>query len=198
MSRFEPILKIADFWRFSRSRTTPNNGDIRFSVLFSGSAQFFNHKNCAEPTTSREDYGFPGPSKVRFSGFKVVVQEKSAKIDSWVLCSKSGFSKGKMRNQKYFHGQSVYENNELNIKNSISLLFGALKGLFWTVKKIFWLKTAILAIFWRWWALRVKLRRLLAESNITLLFHPLIQHRKCYILAVQHLCSYILPPSYHP
>ena len=87
--------------------------------------------------TSREDYGFPGPSKVRFSGFKVVVQEKSAKIEPWILCSKSGFSKGKMRNWKYFHGQSIYEKHVLGIKNSISPLFGVGWGLFWTVKKIF-------------------------------------------------------------
>ena len=41
MSRFEPILKKPDFWRFSRSRTAPNSGDIRFPVPNSCSAQFF-------------------------------------------------------------------------------------------------------------------------------------------------------------
>ena len=137
MSRFEPILKISDFWRFSRSRTAPNNGDIRFSAPKSCLAQFFSHKNLTTSTTSREDYGFPGPSKVRFLAFKVVVQEKSAKIDPWVLCSKSGFSKGKMRYKKSFHGQSVYEKHEFSTENSISPLFGFESGLFWTVKKIF-------------------------------------------------------------
>ena len=43
----------------------------------SGSAQFFNHRILISPTTSRDYYSFPGPSKVRFSGFKVVVQENS-------------------------------------------------------------------------------------------------------------------------
>ena len=34
----------------------------------------------------------------------------------------------------------------------------------------------------------LKLGRLLAESNITLLFHPLIQNRKCFNLTRQPIC----------
>ena len=75
MGRFEPFLKNPIFWRFLRSRTTPNNGDIRFSAPKSCSAQFFSHKNLTTSTTSRQDDGFPGPSKVPFLAFKVGVQE---------------------------------------------------------------------------------------------------------------------------
>ena len=42
----------------------------------------------------------------------------------------------------------------------------------------------------------VKLGRLLAESNITLLFHPLIQLRKCYFSACQRICVLTYYP--HP
>ena len=76
---------------------------------------------------------------------------------------------------------------EKSTENLISPLFGVVRDLQNRQKSAFLKLTenGLFSHFRLIGLLRVKLRRLLKESNITLLFYPLIQNRKCYFSARQ-------------